>query len=108
MKKKMIFRDFSDFSIAGNNWKKKLIIIKNEKKKNVQNLKGATAHLSRRLGAGALGRAGVGAGLGAGHWARGRVAGAGRAWARGPALQAAKRAGRRCRQLGARAGAAGS
>ena len=33
MKKKMIFRDFSDFSIAGNNWKKKnLIIMKNEKK----------------------------------------------------------------------------
>ena len=28
----MIFRDFSDFSIAGNNWKKKLIIMK--KKKN--------------------------------------------------------------------------
>ena len=28
----MIFRDFSDFSIAGNNWKKKLIIMKNEKK----------------------------------------------------------------------------
>ena len=37
MEKKMIFRDFSDFSIAGNNWKKKnLIIMKNEKKKLVQ------------------------------------------------------------------------
>ena len=35
MKKKMIFRDFSDFSIAGNNWKKKLIIMKNEKKKKI-------------------------------------------------------------------------
>ena len=34
MKKKMIFRDFSDFSIAGNNWKFFfLIIMKNEKKK---------------------------------------------------------------------------
>ena len=33
--KKMIFRDFSDFSIAGNNWKKKLIIMKNEKKKKI-------------------------------------------------------------------------
>ena len=30
--KKKIFRDFSDFSIAGNNWKKKIIIMKNEKK----------------------------------------------------------------------------
>ena len=66
MKKKMIFRDFSDFSIAGNNWKKKLIIIKNEKK-NVQNLKGATAHSSRRLGAGARRRGRWGAGLGAGR-----------------------------------------
>ena len=29
----MIFRDFSDFSIAGNNWKKKnSFIMKNEKK----------------------------------------------------------------------------
>ena len=66
----------------------------------VQNLKWATAHLSRRLGAGALGRVGVGAGalgwvLGAGRWARGRVAGAGRAWARERALQAAGRAGAR-------------
>ena len=67
---------------------KKIIIIKNEKK-DVQNLKGATAHLSRRLGAGALGRWGAQAwalGRWAGRWARGRVAGAGRAWARGPAL----------------------
>ena len=57
----------------------------------VQNLKWATAHMSRRLGAGALGRAGVG--VGALGWARGRVAGAGRAWARGLALQAAGRMG---------------
>ena len=35
----MIFRDFSDFSIAGNNWKKKnLIIMKNEKKNWCRNL----------------------------------------------------------------------
>ena len=39
-----------------------IIIINIEKKKILQNLKWATAHLSRRLGAGALGRAGVGAG----------------------------------------------
>ena len=90
MKKKMIFRDFSDFSIAGNNWKKKIIIIKNEKK-NVQNLKGATAHSSRRLGAGARRRGRWGARLGAGRegvWQELGVRG---------------RAGRRCRQLGARA-----
>ena len=94
----MIFRDFSDFSIAGNNWKKKLIIIKNEKKKNVQNLKGATAHLSRRLGAGALGAGRWGAQA----WALGR-------WAGRWALGVLGRAGRRCRQLGARArGAAGT
>ena len=29
--KKMIFRDFSDFSIAGNNWKKKILIIMKKK-----------------------------------------------------------------------------
>ena len=52
----------------------------------VQNLKWGTAHLSRRLGAGARRR---------GSWARGRVAGAGRAWACGRALQAAGRAGAR-------------
>ena len=39
-------------------------------KKNVQNLKWATAHLSRRLGAGARRRGRWGAGLGAGRWAR--------------------------------------
>ena len=68
----------------------------NEKRKNfmVQNLR-ATAHLSRQLGrwgTGALGRWGVGAlgrwGVGAGRWASGGAAGAGRAWARGRALQA--------------------
>ena len=52
---------------------------RNGKKKNLQNLKWATAHLSRRLGAG--------------RWARGRVAGARRAWVHGRALQAAMRAG---------------
>ena len=34
MKKKMIFRDFSDFSIAGNNWKKKINYNEKTKKKN--------------------------------------------------------------------------
>ena len=56
-----------------------IIIINIEKKKNLQNLKWATAHLSRRLGAGARRRGRWGAGLGAGCWARGRVAGG---WAR--------------------------
>ena len=58
----------------------------------VQNLKWATAHLSRRLGARALGRAGVGAGR-EGVW---------------QALGVRGCAGGRCRQLGVRAqGAAG-
>ena len=70
-----------------------IIIIINIEKKNVQNLKWATAHLSRRLGAGARRRERWGAGLGAGSWARGRVAGAGRAWARRRALQAVRRPG---------------
>ena len=67
----------------------------------VQNLKWATAHLSRRLGAGALGAGALGrAGVGAG--ALGWALGTGRegVW---QALGVRGRAGGRCRQLGARA-----
>ena len=72
----------------------------------VQNLKWATAHLSRRLGAGALGRWALGAGAlgraGVGSGALGWALGAGRegVW---QALGVRGRAGGRCRQLGARA-----
>ena len=38
MKKKMIFRDFSDFSIAGNNWKKKFNYNEKRKKNWCRNL----------------------------------------------------------------------
>ena len=76
----------------------------------VQNLKWATAHLSRRLGAGALGAGRWGAqawalGHWAGRWARGRVPGAQRAWAHGRALQAAGPAGARRSERAELAGA---
>ena len=78
----MIFRDFSDFSIAGNNWKKKLIIMK--KKKMVQNLDGYYPW-SMRLGAGrAAGVRRACAGRAGGRWHGVGVLGcAGRACARG-------------------------
>ena len=70
MKKKMIFRDFSDFSIAGNSWEKKnSFIMKNEKKNLEQkNFDGLlpilwTGHAGAQAGAGRLaGCAGKGAG----------------------------------------------
>ena len=91
----MIFSDFSGFHTAGIKKRKK-------KEKTFFFLFGtepgwATAQLSLGLGVGArrCGRWGAQAwalGRWAGRWARGRVAGAGHAWARGPALQAARRA----------------
>ena len=109
--------DFSDFRDFFNLWKKKIIY--NEIFFLVQNLKWATAHLSRRLGAGlgfwacrrwagagarwaeALGarrqarQACVGAGRGAQAGVRGRWAwrAGRRAWARGQAAEARERSG---------------
>ena len=100
MKKKMIFRDFSDFSIAGNNWKKKFNY--HEKKKIlVQNLGWATAQVSLRLGwALGAGRAGAGrAGTAQAAWARGR--GAHGRWGAGAAGAGLGAAG-----MGARSGTA--
>ena len=67
----------------------------------VQNLKWAIAHLSRRLGVGALGvgRWGVGARR-RGRWGTGLGAGQEGVW---QALGVRGRASGRCRQLGARA-----
>ena len=71
---KMIFRDFSDFSIAGINEKKNIIIMK--KKKRFWYRTWATAQVSLRLGwALGAGRAGAGrAGTAQAAWARGRGA----------------------------------
>ena len=62
----MIFRDFSDFSIAGNNWEKKYsFIMKNEKKKKFRTEKNFdgllpilwTGHAGAQAGAGRTARA---------------------------------------------------
>ena len=71
-----------------------IIIIINIEKKNVQNLKWATAHMSRRLGVGRWGAQAWALGVGReGVW---------------QALGVRGRVGGRCRQLGARARAAGA
>ena len=74
MKKKMIFRDFSDFSIAGNNWKKKINYNEKRKKKKIDAV-GWKSYCSR-LYCGA--RRWLGAGWA--HWARSRRK-RGQAWA---------------------------
>ena len=76
----------------------------------VQNLKLATAHLSRRLGAGALGRAGVGAGLSTGLGVQARRQ---QAWKQalgraGTAQACADGCGARGRVRGARTSAQGA
>ena len=98
---KFFFFDFSDFRDFSNFWKEmKKKIIYNEKRKFflVQNLKWATAHLSRRLGAGqAQGARGACVGSAGARWA-------GALGARRQARQACVGAGRGA-QAGARAGA---
>ena len=116
----MIFRDFSDFSIAGNNWKKNLIIMKNEKKKMVQNLDGYCPFELKAglgvLGAGlgvqgaqAVGRAVLGVlgehaqGAGTRHGQARRQAGAGRARGRRAAVALGRAGGRGAQALGRQA-----
>ena len=95
------------FPSSGNKWKKKnLIIMKKKKNYLVQNLDGLlptgwTRHRARRRGA--AGRWGAQAGLGAGRWARGRVAGG---WAR--RARAGSGTARALQATGARACGAGA
>ena len=109
MKKKMIFRDFSDFSIAGNNWKKKINYNEKRKKNWCRNLEISYCMICIvRLYCGEQWQR-QGAGLGIrraqGRWGTGaRARGLGRAAGAGRAGHAGQAGALGARGLGAWAG----